>query len=284
MTPAAVEARGLGVGYHGDTVVADIDFRLEPGQVLALVGANGSGKSTLLKTIAGLLAPTAGHLAVFGGAPLASPHRVAYLGQFHPTSFMLPLRVHDVVRMARFARRGLLKRMTAEDERAVQDAMAAMNIQDLGHAPLNALSGGQRQRVFLAQAFARQADLILMDEPAANLDAASRDTYRRMLKALAAAGRSVVVATHDVDEAAECDWTLLLAHRVVACGPSRSILGHRALMETFGIVGQYQEGGIVIVEREHGHDHGSAPAPGRGAQLHDPDHDPDHGHDHGHRH
>jgi ABC-type Mn2+/Zn2+ transport system ATPase subunit len=282
MTAPAIAARGLGVGYHGETVVADIDVRLESGRVLALVGSNGSGKSTLLKTLAGLLAPTAGDLEVFGAAPLASPHRVAYLGQFHPTSFMLPLRVHDVVRMARFARRGLLGRMTAEDERAVQEAMAAMNVLDLADAPLNALSGGQRQRVFLAQVFAREADLILMDEPAANLDAASRDTYRRLLKALAEAGRSVVVATHDVDEAADCDLTLLLAHRVVACGPSREILGHKALMETFGIVGQYQEGGIVIVEREHGHDHGPEPGPGRGAGTGSHDHGHDHGH--GHRH
>ncbi len=256
MIPPCVEARDLGVGYQGVTVVADIQFRLEPGQVLALVGANGSGKSTLLKTIAGLLAPTAGTLAVFGEPPLARPERVAYLGQFHPASFMLPLRVKDVVRMARFARLGLFGRLTAADKRAVDRAMGVMAVQDLADTPLNALSGGQRQRVFLAQAFAWEADLILLDEPAANLDAGSRDTYRRHLRDLAAAGGAVIVATHDIDEAAEGDWTMLLAHRVVACGPSRDILTRPALLATLGMVGKYQEGGIVIVEREHGHDHG----------------------------
>jgi ABC-type Mn2+/Zn2+ transport system ATPase subunit len=253
--PSAAEARGLGVGYQRETVVADIAFRLEPGQQMALVGANGSGKTTLLKTIAGLLAPTAGALEVFGAAPLGHPARVAYLGQFHPTSFMLPLRVHDVVRMARFARHGLFGRLAPGDEKAVQEAMAVMGVRDLAHVPLNALSGGQRQRVFLAQAFAREAELLLLDEPAANLDTASRDTYRSRLRALAASGRSVVVATHDVDEAAECDLAMLLAHRVVACGPSAGILTRQALLATFGMVGKYQEGGIVIVEREHGHDH-----------------------------
>ena len=251
---AVVEARGLGVGYQGETVVADISLCLEPGQVLALVGSNGSGKSTLLKTIAGLLAPTAGAVQVLGGAPLAAPERVAYMGQFHPTSFMLPLRVHDVVRMARFARRGLLGRLRPEDERAVQEAMAVMGVSDLNDAPLNALSGGQRQRVFLAQAFARDADLILLDEPAANLDGAARAIYRDQLRNLTAAGRSVILATHDIDEAAECHSTMLLAHRVVAYGPSRGILTQQALLSTFGMVGKYQEGGIVIVEREHGHD------------------------------
>jgi ABC-type Mn2+/Zn2+ transport system ATPase subunit len=251
---AAVEASGLGVGYQGETVVADIAFRLEPGQVLALVGSNGSGKTTLLKTVAGLLPPTAGRLDVLGARPLASPARVAYMGQFHPSSFMLPLRVHDVVRMARFARHGLLGRLTAGDERAVREAMAVMGVSALAEAPLNALSGGQRQRVFLAQAFARDADLILLDEPAANLDGAARAIYRRQLHSLTAAGRAVILATHDIDEAAECDRTMLLAHRVVAYGPSAEILTQKALLSTFGMVGKYQEGGIVIVEREHGHD------------------------------
>jgi len=251
---ASVEARGLGVGYQGETVVADIGFVLEPGQLLALVGSNGSGKTTLLKTIAGLLAPVAGAIEVFGGKPLSRPAAVAYMGQFHPTSFMLPLRVHDVVRMARFARHGLFGRLDVADERAVQEAMAVMGVDRLAQAPLNALSGGQRQRVFLAQAFARDADLILLDEPAANLDGAARGIYRRHLRSLTEAGRSVVLATHDIDEAAECDRTMLLAHRVVAYGVSAEILTQKALLSTFGMVGKYQEGGIVIVEREHGHD------------------------------
>jgi ABC-type Mn2+/Zn2+ transport system ATPase subunit len=251
---AAVEASGLGVGYQGETVVADIGFRLEPGQVLALVGSNGSGKSTLLKTVAGLLPPTAGSLAVLGARPLARPARVAYMGQFHPSSFMLPLRVHDVVRMGRFARHGLFGRFTGDDERAVREAMAVMGVAELAAAPLNALSGGQRQRVFLAQAFARDADLILLDEPAANLDGAARAIYRGQLRRLTDAGRSVILATHDIDEAAECDRTMLLAQRVVAYGPSAEILTQKALLSTFGMVGKYQEGGIVIVEREHGHE------------------------------
>jgi len=249
-----VAAQGLAVGYQGESVVAGLDFSLEPGQVLALVGSNGSGKSTLLKTIAGLLPPIQGSIEVLGARPLARPGQVAYMGQFHPSSFMLPLRAHDVVRMARFAAHGLFGRMTAADERAVHEAMAVMGVLDLAQAPLNALSGGQRQRVFLAQAFARDAGLILLDEPAANLDGASRDTYRREIRRLAAAGRSVVIATHDIDEAAECDATMLLAHRVVAYGPSASILTQQALLSTFGMVGKYQEGGIVIVEREHGHE------------------------------
>lgn len=247
-----VEARDLSVGYESDTVVSDINLRLEPGQILALVGSNGSGKTTLLRTIAGLLAPVSGGLDVFGAKPLAKPGRVTYLGQFHPSSFMLPLRAIDVVRMARFAAHGLFGRLTKEDERVVRESMEIMGVTDLMREPLNALSGGQRQRVFLAQTFAREADLILMDEPAANLDAPARETYRRLLHESASKGRSAIIATHDIDEAAEYDQTMLLAHRVVAYGRAEEILTPESLLSTFGIVGRYKEGRVVIIEREHG--------------------------------
>jgi len=254
MDAAAVNARNLSVGYSGETVVANIDFRLDRGKVLALVGSNGSGKTTLLKTIAGLLPPVSGKIDVLGGAPMAKPGQVAYMGQFHPSSFMLPLRAIDVVRMARFAAHGLLGRMTHRDERAVHEAIERMGVAHLAQEPLNTLSGGQRQKVFLAQAFAREADLILLDEPAANLDAAARDNYRRLVRELANAGRSVLVATHDIDEAADYDWTMLLAHRVVAYGHVEDILTPETLLSTFGIAGSYKEGRVIIVGREHGHE------------------------------
>jgi ABC-type Mn2+/Zn2+ transport system ATPase subunit len=274
---AALEARQLAVGYGDEIVVPDIDFRLERGKVLALVGSNGSGKTTLLKTIAGLLPSMTGSLEVLGGAPLAKPSQVAYMGQFHPSSFMLPLRAIDVVRMARFAAHGLLGRMTGQDERAVLEAMERMGVSALAKEPLNTLSGGQRQKVFLAQAFAREADLILLDEPAANLDAPARDTYRRLVRDLANQGRSVVVATHDIDEAAEYDWTMLLAHRVVAYGHVDEILTPETLLATFGIAGSYKEGRMIILEREHGHDAcGEGQEPLAVAEPHPPTHDHSH--------
>lgn len=247
----AIAAKGLSVGYDGAAVVEDIRLALEPGCILALVGSNGSGKTTLLRTLAGLLPPLAGSLELFGEGSQLKPGRLAYMGQFHPTSFMLPLRVIDVVRMARFANRGLFGRLDREDERIVVEAMEHMGITELRKEPLNALSGGQRQRVFLAQTFARQADLILMDEPAANLDAHGRETYRRLVHASAARGGAVVVTTHDVDEAVEYDQTLLLAHRVVAYGRAEDILTPETLLSTFGVIGRFREGSVVVLEHEH---------------------------------
>jgi len=252
---AVVIANDLSVGYLGETVVANINFHLEVGKTLALVGANGSGKTTLLKSVAGLIPPTAGTIEVFNAKPLKNPARVAYLGQFHPSSFMLPLRVQDVVSMSRFAAHGLFGRMTLRDKQATNNAMRVMGISDLAEAPLSAISGGQRQRVFLAQAFARDADLILLDEPAANLDTGACELYRSYIRKLASNGKSVIVTTHDIGEAAECDLTMLLAHSVVAYGKSPDVLTQKSLLATFGIVGNYQDGKIVIVGPEHGHDH-----------------------------
>ena len=251
---AAVEADGLSLGYAGDTILASVSFVLERGTTLAVVGANGSGKSTLLKAAAGLIAPLGGQLRVLGAEPLANPARVAYLGQFHPSGFVLPLRASEVVRMGRFAARGLFGRFTREDEEAIQEAIEAAGLGDIADLPLNALSGGQRQRVFIAQALARRADLLLLDEPEANLDAAARATSRRLFAQAVGRGACAMIATHDIDAAAACDYTMLLARRVVAYGKSSEVLRTDALLETFGVVGRAEGGQVVVVGREHGHE------------------------------
>jgi len=252
-TAPVLEARSLSVGYAGRAVVPDLDFTLEKGRTLSLVGANGSGKTTLLKTMAALLAPVSGELRVLGAAPGAFPARVAYLGQFHPSGFVLPLRSIDVVRMARFASLRLMGRATREDERQVEQAMAVMGVSALRNEPLDVLSGGQRQRVLIAQALARGAELLLLDEPAASLDGGGRETYRGVLRDAASAGCSAVVATHDIEEAAASDYAMLLAQRVVAFGRGREVLTAEALLSTFGLVVRYGEGGVMVFEHEGDH-------------------------------
>jgi ABC-type Mn2+/Zn2+ transport system ATPase subunit len=251
---SAVEAKGLSVGYGEEVVLSGIELSLGSGRTLALVGANGSGKSTFLKAMAGLLKPLAGELRVLGGPPLAKPASVAYLGQAHATALTLPLRVSEIVRMGRFAAHGLFGRLKEEDEEAVREAMEAVGIADLADKPLNALSGGQRQRVFIAQALAKRAELLLLDEPEANLDAASRSRVRRLFEASVSSGAAAVIATHDIDAASSCDYTMLLARRVVSYGPSAEVLRTEALLETFGVVGRAEGGKVVVVGREHGHE------------------------------
>ncbi len=254
--PPVIAARDLSVGYGGVPLVAGIDLVVPLHSSLALVGTNGSGKSTLLRSLVGLLAPVAGSLVVLGTRPGGSPHRLAYLAQFHASGFILPLQAIEVVRMARYPERGLLGRLRGEDHDLVGWAMEAMGVADLARAPLRSLSGGQQQRVYLAQALARRADLIVLDEPTAGLDAGGRELYLHAFGGELQRGASIVNATHDIAEAAEYDQVMLLARRVVALGPGVEVLTADRLLETFGILVRDRHaehrGRFVVAERARG--------------------------------
>lgn len=251
-----VRAKNLTVGYRGAPIVEGISFELMTGKILGLVGQNGSGKSTLLKTIVGLLPPLQGTLETLGERPGSATRQIAYLSQFHSNSFVLPLQAVDVVEMGRYPARGLVGRLTKTDHDLVMASMRTMGIEDLASSPLRSLSGGQQQRVYLAQMLARQADLIVLDEPTASLDAAGKEIYAQAIECELARGATVIVATHDIREAARCDLVMLMARRVIALGSARDVLTPDALLETFGIilVSPGEGGSLAIVEHEHEHE------------------------------
>jgi ABC-type Mn2+/Zn2+ transport system ATPase subunit len=252
---ASIQVRSLAVGYSNEVVVSGISFDLRPGQAVALIGTNGSGKSTLLKTIVGLLPSLGGQITVFGKRPGSNPHRIAYLGQFHSSGFILPLRAIDVVRMGRFPLHGLLRPMGKEDDEIVGEAMRSMGIEKLTDTPLRHLSGGQKQRTYLAQVLAHQADLLVMDEPTSGLDAGGRELYLQAINNELCRGASCVVATHDIqEEASLCQQVILLARRVVAIGTPQAVSTPEALLETFGIVVTDEKKHLQVLECKHGHD------------------------------
>ena len=252
----AVRAVELAVGYERTPVVEGIDLTVMPRTSLALVGTNGSGKSTLLKSIVGLQPVVGGTLEIFGKSPEAASSHLGYLGQAHASGFILPLRAIDIVRMARFPNLGLLRPFKSEDNDLVAWAMETMGVTRLAKAPLRALSGGQQQRVYLAQVLARRADLLVLDEPTAGLDAGGREVYLDAFGRELARGAALVTATHDIAEAVEYDQVLLLARRVVALGPGREVLTADRLLDTFGIVvrdtHREHQGRLVVAERAHG--------------------------------
>jgi ABC-type Mn2+/Zn2+ transport system ATPase subunit len=247
-------ADNLEIGYKDEIIVAGINFELRPGEACALIGTNGSGKSTLLKTAVGLIPKLGGNFSIFGLPPGADHMRIAYLGQFHHSGFILPIRAIDVVRMGRFPMRGLVRRMKKSDEEIVMGAMRAMGVEHLANTPVRSLSGGQQQRTYLAQVLAHQADLIVLDEPTSGLDAGGRELYLRALNDELCRGASVLLATHDIqDEAALCHQVMLLARKVVAQGPPNKVLTPDALLETFGIVITGEQK-LHVLECKHGHD------------------------------
>lgn len=256
---SAVRARGLAVGYQGRAVVSGIDLDLPPGRSLALVGTNGSGKSTLLKTLVGLLGVVAGSLEVLDAPPGSTPKRIAYLGQSHVTGGLLPLQARDVVLMGRYPRRGLLGRITHADRDAVAASLERVGMSGHATRPLRALSGGQQQRVYLAQVLAREADLIVLDEPTAGLDATSTARYQQVVREELARGAAVVTATHDIGDALRFHQAVLLAGRVVAAGQPAEVLSADRLLEAFGIalhaVPHHGHEDLVAPHVPHAHGH-----------------------------
>jgi ABC-type Mn2+/Zn2+ transport system ATPase subunit len=232
LSRAVVVARGLVLERAGRTVLATSDVTIGTG-ITSLVGPNGSGKSTLLHAIAGLLEPAAGSLLVFGRPPSEVRPRIAYVLQAQHAPAHLPVTVREVVELGRAPLRGAFGRLRRADRDAVREAIDRLELGPLAGRHLSELSGGERQRAFVAQGIAQGADLLLLDEPTAGLDLASTEQIRRVLADERAAGRTVVVATHDLEDAAAGDCVVLLAGRVVACGAPADALAREHLLEAY---------------------------------------------------
>ncbi|MET0728654.1 MAG: zinc ABC transporter ATP-binding protein AztA [Acidimicrobiales bacterium] len=228
---SAATATDLELAYGTRTVLAAASFAMPTGAVTALIGPNGAGKTTLLNALAGVLTPRSGRLEV----PAARQRGgVAYVLQATQVNDHLPLTVRETVTMGRYAATGPFRRLQAADRVAVARAMEAVAITDLAGHQLHDLSGGQRQRAFVAQGLAQEADVLLLDEPITGLDIVSRQHILDAIVAERDAGRAVVVSTHDLGDAANADHLLLLAGRIVACGPPVDVLTDVHLAAAYG--------------------------------------------------
>ena len=234
MSTITISADHLCVGYGKRPVVEGVTLDMQPGELLVLVGTNGSGKSTLLKTLAGLIHPVHGELHVLGKHAGQLPTRVAYLPQHPVSSHTLPLQVRDMVAMGRYAHLGLVKHTSAQDRAIVEESMARVGIEAQAALPIRDLSGGQQQRTHLAQVLARQAEVLLLDEPTAGLDINGRKLVANLVSAERARGVTVVMATHELSDAEHATSVMLLAQRVVSMGPPDVALRDEFLRECFG--------------------------------------------------
>jgi manganese/zinc/iron transport system ATP- binding protein len=235
--PAAppLEVHNLTVAYSRRPVLWDIDFAIPPGVLVGLVGPNGAGKSTLLKAAMGLLPLASGEVRLFGERLPANRQRVGYVPQRESVDWDFPTDVLDVVLMGRYGKQRLFRRPTAADREIAQRALQQMGMGGFAHRQISQLSGGQQQRVFLARALAQQADLYLMDEPLAGVDAATEHAVIELLRELRQQGRTVLVVHHDLASVPEYfDWVMMLNLRLVATGPVRDVFTSENLRQTYG--------------------------------------------------
>lgn len=235
MNDRPLEIRALNVAYHRKMVLWDADLSIRPGRSTAIVGPNGAGKSTLLKAALGLI-PSASGEVLFYGEPLKKVRsRVAYVPQRESVDWDFPVSARDVVAMGLYKKIGWCLPVRSRHKRMADEALADVGLADFAGRQISQLSGGQQQRVFLARALAQKAELHLMDEPFASVDAATEEAILTLLKKLKDQGGTVVCVHHDLDTVAEYfDDVILLNMRVVAQGAASEVLTPENLRKTYG--------------------------------------------------
>jgi ABC-type Mn2+/Zn2+ transport system ATPase subunit len=244
------EASGLSAGYGGRVAIEEVSFRVSRGDRVGLLGPNGGGKTTLLRAMLGELAPLRGSLRVAtrcGVVPQTERSRLDY-----------PVSALDVALMGSLSQLPWWRRPGRAERRAALDALGAVGMQDLAGTTFGELSGGQRQRVLIARGLVQGAGLLLLDEPFSGLDSESAERLEALIGDLAAQGRSVIVATHDLEQARRFDLVLCLNRRQIAFGEPNHVLDLEVLEATYrgAIVEVPGDGGRgILPPHHHGHDH-----------------------------
>ncbi len=249
--PAVVELRRADIGYEGRPVVVGLDLRIDAGEVVGLLGPNGSGKSTLVRGLFGLAPVLRGDVELFGvpRQRFRDWHRIGYVPQRQTVVGGVPSTVREVVASGRLGRIRPFRRHRRDDDRAIAEALAAVDLTDRARDTMADLSGGQQRRVLIARALASGPELLVLDEPTAGVDRANQVALADTLAALAAGGTTILLITHEL-------------------GPVEPLVT-RTLVLRAGVL-EY-DGPAVHAPDEHDddwhHHHGDPPARGPGLGL-----------------
>jgi ABC-type Mn2+/Zn2+ transport system ATPase subunit len=225
LTEPLAETRGLAAGYGRRPVIEGVSFRVEAGQRIALLGPNGGGKTTLLRVLLGELRPMRGSVDVLG--------RPATVPQTERSRLDFPVSALDVALMGALPRLSWWRRPGPADRRVARSALERVGVDDLANHTFGGLSGGQRQRVLIARGLVQDARVLLLDEPFAGLDLPAARGLEALIAELAAEGRGVVIATHDLTQARRWDAVLCLNQAQIAFGPPDDVLDREVLEATY---------------------------------------------------
>lgn len=223
------------VAYHRKPVIWDVEFDIPAGALVGIVGPNGAGKSTLLKAVMDLTPRASGRVEVFGQSYRQNRHRVGYVPQRESVDWDFPVSALDVVTMGLYSRIGWFMPVRKKHRQIAMEALDRVGIADLAKRQISQLSGGQQQRTFLARALVQDADLYLMDEPFAAVDAATEQAIVELLREMKQHGKTAVVIHHDLQSVPDYfDYVILLNMRVVAHGRVEDVFTPENLQKTYG--------------------------------------------------
>lgn len=250
-----IKCENLSTGYPGTTVSAGVDLTVREGELLTLIGPNGCGKTTLLKTMAGLLSPKEGTVAlagrrVSGGAERELARLRAYLPQVREVP---DLTAAALVAHGRFPYLGFSRKLAAQDRKQVDRAMELTGVAPWRDRRLKELSGGQRQRVYLALSVAQETPLLLWDEATTYLDVSNRLSIMELARALNRAGKTIVMTLHDLSDALTVSDRVCLmdgAGAVRVTAPPEEVFASGQIDQVFGVRSErvaLQNGGVSYV-------------------------------------
>src|SRR3989304_5744608 len=235
-----IDINSISFRYHEDWVLQDVSLRVEKGEVVGVIGPNGSGKTTLLKILYRLLAPQKGEI-LFELVPLKKmdrtdiAKRIAVVAQ--ETHLLFPFTVLETVLMGRSPYLGDSMFESEKDLEIAKRAMEGTKILAFSERPMDELSGGERKRVFIARALAQEPEVILLDEPTANLDIRHQIEFLDLILSLnRERGLTIVMASHDMNMASEfCDRLILLqGGRIYKTGPPGEVITRENIESVYG--------------------------------------------------
>jgi ABC-type Mn2+/Zn2+ transport system ATPase subunit len=239
----------LAAGYGGPPVIRDVSFELNAGERIGVLGPNGGGKSTLFRVLLGELERSSGEVELRG--------RAGFVPQTERSRLDYPVSALDVALMGTLSRVPWWRPLGRHERHHALDALDRVGLADLAHEQFGELSGGQRQRVFVARALVQDAPILLLDEPYSGVDRPSAEVLTRLIDTLAAEGRGLLIATHDLEQTREWDRVLCLNRRQIAFGEPEETLTREVLEPTYGgeIVELPGEVTAVIPPHHHEHEH-----------------------------
>lgn len=232
---APLTVTGLSVAYDRKLALDNIDFIAPAHSLSAIIGPNGAGKSTLIKAILGLVPVLKGDIEVFGQPIERQRKKVSYVPQRASVDWDFPTSVLDVVAMGLYGRIGWLRPVRRRHKEQALACLEKVGMAEFAHHQIGQLSGGQQQRVFLARALAQDAELYLMDEPFAGVDAATEKAILDVLNRLKTEGKTVICVHHDLQTVRDYfDHVLALNVRKIADGRADEVMTPEILQKAYG--------------------------------------------------